>query len=119
MQHTNRELVKLWGNGEKRREFLTNYKDWGVWLTVPELGQTYYKYELPESGRILAMEYRRNNPYPLADEEKVQTITIYYLWDGEHFIPNSASEYTITDRLKNLKTTMQKEIRASESEASE
>jgi len=84
---------------------------------VPELGQTYYKYELPDgSGRFLAMEYQRINSYPIADEGKVQTITFYYLWDGEYFIPNSVSEYALTDRLKNLKTAMQKELRSETSE---
>ena len=117
MQHTKSELIKLWGNGDKRREFLKNYKDWENWLTVPELGQTYYKYELPDgSGRFLAMEYQRINSYPIADEGKVQTITVYYLWDGEYFIPNSVSEYALTDRLKNLKTAMQKELRSETSE---
>ena len=113
MQWTKNELVKRWANGDKRREFLKNYKEWGVWLTVPELGQTYYKYELPDgSGRFLAMEYRRENPYQLSGEEKVQTITIYYLWDGEYFAPNFASEYILTDRLKTLKMALQKELKA-------
>jgi hypothetical protein len=117
MQHTKKELVQLWANNDKRREFIKNYKDWGVWLTVPELGQTYYKYELPDgSGRFLAMEYRRENYYQLAGEGQLQTITIYYLWDGEHFIPNSASDYVLADRLKNLKTSMQKELRSETAE---
>ena len=113
MEWTKNELVKLWANTDKRREFIKHYKAWGVWLTVPELGQTYYRYDLPDgSGRILAMEYRRENHYQFAGEEKIQTITVYYLWDGEYFAPNSASEYTLTDRLKTLKTALQKELRA-------
>ena len=106
------ELVKLWGNNDKRREFLKQYHDWGIWLTVSELGLTYYKYELPEGGSILAMEYQRENPYPQhTNGEKVQTIMVYYLWDGEYFIPSPAGEFAIVDRLKNLKTAMQKELR--------
>lgn len=112
MQQTNQELMRLWANTEKRKGFLANYKEWGVWLTVSELGLTYYKYELPKGGRILAMEYKRQNPYPLKDEGQLQTITIYYLWDGEHFIPSPAGEYYIADRLKNLKMELQKELRA-------
>ena len=112
MQWTKQELVQLWMNGDKRKEFAKNYKAWGIWLTVPELGQTYYRYDLPDGGRILAMEYQRINPYPASGEGELQTITIYYLWDGEYFSPSSASEYFITDRLKNLKVTLQKELRA-------
>ena len=112
MQKTKKELVALWMNGDKRKEFAKNYKEWGVWLTVPELGLTYYRYDLPDGARILAMEYTRINPYPASGDGKLQTITVYYLWEGEHFIPSSASEYFITDRLKNLKVTLQNELRA-------
>jgi len=113
MELTQKELVQLWANNDKRREFLKHYKKWGVWLTVSELGLTYYKYELPETGSILAMEYQRENIYPqYSNGEKIQTITVYYLWDGEYFIPNPAGEFAIVDRLKNLKTAMQKELRA-------
>jgi hypothetical protein len=106
MERTKQELAKLWANADKRRDFLKNYKEWGVWLTVPELGLTYYKYELPKDSSILAMEYTRPNPYPVSGEGKFQTIATYYLWDGEYFTPNSVSEYTITDLLKKLKVEM-------------
>jgi len=103
MEWTNQELTRLWANTEKRKGFLANYKEWGVWITVSELGLTYYKYELPkDGGRILAMEYQRQNPYPRDDENLIQTIVVYYLWEGEYFIPNTAGEYFIIDRLKKL-----------------
>jgi len=116
MQWTNEELVKLWTNNDKRREFLKNYKEWGVWLAVPELGLTYYQYALSDGSKILAMEYQRKNSYPLSGEGELQTIAVYYLWDGEHFIPNSASEWEITDRMKKLKTAMQAEFRGGKGE---
>lgn len=111
MQWTKQELVRLWANNDKRREFLKNYKEWGVWLTVPELGLTYHQYALSDGTRILAMEYQRQNPYPLSGEDTLQTIAVYYLWDGVHFTPNSASEWEINDRLKKLKAAMQSELR--------
>jgi len=107
------ELVKLWGNDDKRKEFLKDYKAWGVWITVPELGLTYYKYELPDGGRILAMEYIRENSsrYRSPDEGEYQVCTHYYLWDGEYFIPRFSCESEIIERLKRLKVSMQAEIR--------
>jgi hypothetical protein len=112
MQQTNQELVLLWANTDKRKAFLANYKNWGSWLTVQELGLTYYRYDLPKGEKILVMEYQRRNPYPIANEESLQTVVVYYLWDGAFFIPNPAGEYFITDKLKNLKVEMQKDIRA-------
>ena len=111
MQWTKKELVQLWMNTDKRRDFLKNYKEWGIWLTVPELGLEYYKYELPDGSRILVMEYRRPNPYPRSNEESLQTFTIYYLWDSEYFNPCPSSEYTLTDLFKKLKAEYQKELR--------
>ena len=112
MQRTKNELVQLWANGDKRKEFVKDYKAWGVWLTVPELGLTYYRYDLSENERILAMEYQHRNMYPASESGKLQTTASYYLWEGDLFSPNFASEWLIVDRLKNLKVEMQKELRA-------
>jgi hypothetical protein len=117
MQWEKKELVKLWSNTDKRREFLKNYKVWGIWLTVEELGLTYYKYELPNGARILAMEYQRRNPYPLSGEGEVQTLTNYYLWEDEYFSPSSASEYAIVDLLKKLKGQLQTELSPNKADA--
>ncbi len=65
---TNVELIRLWANDEKRRAFLANYKEWGVWLNITELGLVYYKYDLPKGHCILAMEYKREDLYsPTSD----------------------------------------------------
>ena len=117
MQSTKKDLVKLWANADKRKEFLKNYKEWGdVWLTVPELGLSYYKYDLPGKGHIITMEYSRHNPYPRPGDEPLQTITVYYLWESEFFNPSPSSEYTITDRLKQLKLELQTKLRADKPE---
>ena len=112
MEQRNKELVELWKNDDRRREFLKNYKEWGVWITTPELGLTYYKYELPEGSKILAMEYQRENSYLVGDEGKYQTVTTYYLWTGELFVPHFSNESSIVDCLKRLKVDMHKELRA-------
>ena len=113
MEWTKQELIQKWMNTEKRRQFLKDYKAWGVWLTVPELGLTYYKYKLPGSGRLLAMEYQHQNPYYQSyGGEEFETTVINYLWEGEYFIPNPASEYGIIERFKKLKAEFQKELRS-------
>ena len=77
---------------------------------MPELGLTYYKYELPGGTRILAMEYPHKNAYPHLGGGEVQTYTNYYLWDSEFFSPSSVSKYKIVDALKTLKGQMQAEL---------
>lgn len=112
MNLTKSELVDLWRNNDKRREFFKGYKAWGVWLTVPELGLAYYKYILPDGCRLIAMEYQSKNRYPAYGGDEIQTAASHYLWEGEYFSPSPASEYEIVDRLKKLKAVLQAELRS-------
>ena len=52
---TIQELLELWANDTTRREFIKDYKAWGVWFIQPELDLTYYKYDLPSGGRIIVL----------------------------------------------------------------
>lgn len=51
------ELPKF-HNTEERREWLENYKDWGVWYTDSRIGVTYYKYEFPDATILIVEEYK-------------------------------------------------------------
>ena len=57
--YTNEELVVLLSNQKKRKEFVRNYKTWGVWFVQPELNLTYYKYVLPNTTRLVVTEHLR------------------------------------------------------------
>ena len=108
---TDQELLTLWANDQKRREFVKNYNVWGEWFTQPELDLTFYKYDLPGGGRLIAMEYLRE---PYANErqngsEEAVTNHKFYLQRGQHFNPSAASEYEIADRLKDIKGTLHTE----------
>jgi len=111
---TNQQLVKLLANDQKRRAFVNDYKAWGLWLSQPELDLTYYKYDLPGGGRIIAMEYLRA-PFP-SEKPAGDTAPIvcksFYLQTGDYFNPSAVSDYTIAEHLKNLKATLAKELAA-------
>ncbi len=110
---TNNEPVRLWANDEKRRAFLADYKEWGVWLNITELGLVYYKYDLPKGHRILAMEYQRKDPYSPGSGAPLQTVVLYYLWeDGDRFAPIPAGESYLADWLKHLKWELKRELQA-------
>jgi hypothetical protein len=105
------ELLKLWTNDTARREFINNFKVWGVWFTQPELDLTFYKYDLPGGGKIIAMEYLRE---PYSSERRDgsdESVTRYklYLQQGEHFEPSASSDGFIAERLKELKSNLAKE----------
>jgi hypothetical protein len=109
----NQELIKLCSNDQKRKAFIQDYKAWGVWFTQPELGLTFYKYDLPDCSRLIAMEYLRA-PYPHEKTDCVGssvTCSKHYLQLGSYFNPSAASVYQITDRLKALKEKLVKDQR--------
>ena len=111
IMYTTQELLELWANNDKRREFVNNYQVWGVWFTQPELDLTYFKYDLPDGKKLIAMEYLRESHAWEKDAGHDEPIvnTNFYLWKEKHFNPSSASEYEMADCLKILKTTLGKE----------
>ena len=50
--------LPIFHNTEERREWLENYRDWGVWYTDSRIGVTYYKYEFPDTTILIAEEYK-------------------------------------------------------------
>jgi len=103
-----KELLELWANDKARREFINNYKVWGVWFTQPELDLTFYKFDLPGGGRIIALEYLRE---PYASERhngSGESVAChkFYLQRGKYFDPFAASDSVIAERLKNIKVTL-------------
>ena len=110
---TVQDLMKLWANDAKRKEFVKNYKAWGVWFPQPELGLTYYKYDLPGGGRIIAMEYMDEPNY--YERQKGITENVprakYFLQTEELFDPSFASESSITSKLRDVKEDLRQKNR--------
>ncbi len=109
--HRKQDLVKLWANGEKRKAFIQDYKAWGVWFPQTELSLTFYKCDLPDGSRIIAMEYLREPYYGEKTDGGPETGLKYYLQKGEYFNPSSVSGSTMYEHLMHLKEDMAKELR--------
>ena len=109
----NQELIKLWSNQEKRRAFVNNYKEWGIWFVQPELGLTYYKYDLLDDSMLIAMEYQRKPHRYEKSHAADDNITCYKLYHktGAYFDPTAVSEYVLAEHLKQLKDKLTKEIK--------
>lgn len=45
-------------NNEQRKEWLRNYKAWGVWYTDENIGCTYYKYDFANGACLIAETYQ-------------------------------------------------------------
>lgn len=44
-------------NDEQRKEWLRDYKSWGVWYRDDNIGVEYYKYDFPDGTRLIAETY--------------------------------------------------------------
>jgi len=111
---TKQELAKMWANDQKRREFVNDYKRWGLWLTQLELNLAYYKYDLPGGSRIIVMEHLRS-PFPSekpTGNSKAVVCKSFYLQTGDYFSPSAVSDYTIAEHLKDIKARLTKELAA-------
>jgi len=107
-----KNLIKAWGNNDKRQAFLKAYKEWGVWFTTPELDLTFYRYQLPDKTVIIAMEHKYQTYINYKEGYKWEDggIRYYVQKDGDPFSPNSHSSIgTVAELLKNAKTSLQKE----------
>lgn len=49
-------------NNDQRKEWLRNYKNWGLWYTDKNTGVNYYKYDFENGARLIAEEYQPD-PY--------------------------------------------------------
>lgn len=62
-QETQPELPEL-KNMEQRKEWLRNYKDWGVWYQDKNIGAVYYKYDFEDGTRLIAETYQKGYTTP-------------------------------------------------------
>ena len=110
--HTKQELIKLWSGDAKRKAFIGTYKEWGVWLTVPELDLVFYRYELPDGCKIFVMEYQQKMYHRFHGEGEYHTATRVYLQKYEHFMPEQVSENFIAGHLMELKAKLLEEVKS-------
>jgi len=106
MKYSNEELKKLWTNHEKRRAFIEMYKDWGVYITVPELNLTFYKYDLPDGAKLVVMEHMQKTHAPGKGKDPWYIRAKVYLQKEEYFMPHSSSDYEVCNYLKELKRSL-------------
>lgn len=48
-------------NNDQRKEWLRNYKLWGIWYRDEHIGSTFYKYDFECGARLVVEEYTRKN----------------------------------------------------------
>lgn len=50
-------------NYKQRKEWLSNYKAWGLWYRDENIDVNYYKYDFPDDSRLVVAEYPQRQSY--------------------------------------------------------
>lgn len=58
-------------NKAERENFIKEYRKWGVWKDIPELGLKYYKYDFPTGTYMIVVEYRASASRYVAEHNDV------------------------------------------------
>lgn len=102
-------------NNEQRKEWLNNYKDWGLWYRDEHIDVNYYKYDFEDSSRLVVAEYperfcywngekQDECYYHLLEKNKKGYKTVY----DEVYRHREDSETYLIEFLKNLQKTREK-----------
>lgn len=62
-EETVQQELPLMKNNNQRKEWLENYKDWGLWYRDEHIDVNYYKYDLPDGCRLIVEEYPQRECY--------------------------------------------------------
>lgn len=50
-------------NNEQRKEWLNNYRSWGIWYKDEHIGATYYRYQFENGADLIVEEYENESEY--------------------------------------------------------
>lgn len=107
-----KDYIKLWSNDKKRREFIADYHNTAIEVIIePTLELAFYVTKLPNEHKIIVMEHwAKNYDYRTKDDTKKVIHTKYFYQDEDFFEPTVVSDSFISNRLKDLKAELQKEM---------
>lgn len=55
--------LPVFKNNDQRKEWLRNYRDWGLWYADSNIGARYYRYEFENGAVLIAEEYENSYKY--------------------------------------------------------
>ena len=105
------ELPKL-RNNDQRKDWLKNYKTWGLWYRDENIDVNYYKYDFADGSRLVVAEYpqreqawkcvpRDEHYYHLLEKGRRKAGTTDEIYDHQ-YIQYADSETYLVEFLKNL-----------------
>lgn len=56
-------LLPKMRNNDQRKEWLRNYRSWGIWYKDEHIGATYYRYNFDNGATLIVEEYEKTSRY--------------------------------------------------------
>ena len=105
------ELPKL-KNNDQRKEWLNDYKEWGLWYRDENIDVNYYKYDFEDGSRLVVAEYPQREHewswepcdehyYHLLEKNRKKAGSTGGAYDRQ-YMQNTDSETYLVEFLKNL-----------------
>lgn len=70
-------------NNDQRKEWLRNYKAWGLWYTDEHIGVRYYKYDFSNGARLIAEEYDRDTVHSQWVSDNTESYYMHLIGEPE------------------------------------
>lgn len=61
LEPVERQKLPIMKNNDQRKEWLRNYKPWGIWYRDEHIGSTFYKYDFECGACLIVEEYTGKN----------------------------------------------------------
>lgn len=92
---------KVLPNDAKRKEWIRNYEKWGVWISVPDLNMTYYRYDVDDKVAFI-VSVVLSAPKPWKPDGKDERWHLCDLVDGKPdvFSPGGCALSVLTEYLQ-------------------
>ena len=74
-------------SAKDRKEFLENYKKWGVWYDLPDLGKKFYRYDFINGTSIIVEDSKTY--YSFSTNKEPGDKQVYSVLDDEHMVFDS------------------------------
>lgn len=111
-ENTERSELPVLKNNDQRKEWLSNYKEWGLWYRDEHIDVDYYKYDFSDGSRLVVAEYPQRRMYWKANEFRdehyyhlIEKNKEFYgskkTFEGQ-YMHSADSETVLVEFLKNL-----------------
>ena len=81
-------------NNDQRKEWLRNYKAWGLWYTDEHIGVRYYKYDFANGARLIAEEYDRDTVHSQWVSDNTESYYMHLIGGPEPERKSGISKWT-------------------------